>query len=79
MERVREMVEDFMRHYGRVLAVAVVMSGTLFAAHEALAAVVTGTAEDDALIGTDLDDHLGGRAGMTTSRAIPVTTTLAAV
>ena len=79
MERVREMVEDFMRHYGRVLAVAVVMSGTLFAAHEALAAVVTGTAEDDALIGTDLDDHLGGRAGNDYLKGYSATTTLAAV
>lgn len=63
MERVCEMIEDYVRRYGRVLAVAVVMSGTLFVAHEALAAVMTGTAGDDALIGTDLDDHLRGRAG----------------
>jgi Ca2+-binding RTX toxin-like protein len=46
-----------------LLTVVVVMFGVFFAAHEAIAKVLTGTAGDDALIGTDLDDCLRGRAG----------------
>jgi Ca2+-binding RTX toxin-like protein len=46
-----------------LLTVMVVMVGALFAAHEALAEILTGTAGDDTLLGTDGKDRLKGRRG----------------
>ncbi len=48
-----------------LLTVMVVMVGApfFFAAHEALAEVLTGTAGNDTLVGTDSNDDLKGRAG----------------
>src|SRR5215208_135713 len=46
-----------------LLTVMVMMAGTLFAAHEALAKVLTGTAADDTLVGTNRDDRLTGLSG----------------
>jgi RTX calcium-binding nonapeptide repeat (4 copies) len=46
-----------------LLTMMVVMVGVLFASHEALAKVLTGTSGDDTLLGTDRDDRLGGRGG----------------
>ena len=43
--------------------VMVVMVGTLFARHQALAKVLTGTPGEDTLLGTDSHDHIDGRAG----------------
>jgi Ca2+-binding RTX toxin-like protein len=45
-----------------LLPVTVVVVGALFAGHEALAKVFTGTAGEDTLIGTDRDDRLTGLA-----------------
>ena len=46
-----------------LLTMMVVMVGALFATHEALAKVLTGTSGDDMLLGTDRDDRLDGRGG----------------
>src|SRR5918995_833975 len=46
-----------------LLAMVVVMVGALFATHEALAKVLTGTSGDDLLLGTDRDDRLKGGGG----------------
>jgi Ca2+-binding RTX toxin-like protein len=46
-----------------LLTMMVVMVGALFAGHEALAKVLTGTGGDDTLLGTDRDDRLKGRGG----------------
>ena len=46
-----------------LLTVMVMMVGTLFAGHEALAKVLTGTGGEDTLVGTDSEDRLTGRAG----------------
>jgi hypothetical protein len=46
-----------------LLAVMVVMVAVFFAGHQALAEVLTGTAGDDTLVGTDEDDRLNGRGG----------------
>ncbi len=46
-----------------LLTVMVVMVGALFAGHEALAKVLTGTGGEDTLLGTDRDDRLDGRGG----------------
>src|SRR5215204_4115215 len=46
-----------------LLTMMVVMVGALLAGHEALAKVLTGTASNDTLLGTDRDDRLDGRAG----------------
>jgi Ca2+-binding RTX toxin-like protein len=46
-----------------LLTMVVVMVGALFATHEALAKVLTGTGGDDTLLGTDRDDRLDGRGG----------------
>src|SRR5918999_1523011 len=47
-----------------LLTVMVVMVGApFFAAHEALAEVLTGTDGDDRLVGTDRDDRLAGGGG----------------
>jgi Ca2+-binding RTX toxin-like protein len=45
-----------------LLTMMVVMVGALFAGHQALAKVLTGTG-DDMLFGTDRDDRLKGRGG----------------
>jgi Ca2+-binding RTX toxin-like protein len=45
-----------------LLTMMVVMVGALFAGHQALAKVLTGTG-DDMLFGTDRDDRLEGRGG----------------
>src|SRR5829696_8789015 len=45
-----------------LLTMMVVMVVALFAGHEALAKVLTGTGGDDTLVGTDRDDRLVGRA-----------------
>jgi hypothetical protein len=39
----------------------VIMVGALFATHEALAKVLSGTGGDDMLLGTGRDDRLDGR------------------
>ena len=41
-----------------LLTVMVVMVGALFAGHQALAKILTGTAGDDTLVGTDGKDRL---------------------
>src|SRR5215213_4470749 len=46
-----------------LLTMMVMMVGALFATHEALAKVLTGTGGKDTLLGTDRDDHLDGRGG----------------
>jgi Ca2+-binding RTX toxin-like protein len=46
-----------------LLTMMVVMVGALYATHEALAKVLTGTSGDDMLLGTDRDDRLDGRGG----------------
>jgi Ca2+-binding RTX toxin-like protein len=46
-----------------LLTVMVVTVGALFAGHEALAKVLTGTGGEDTLVGTDRDDRLTGRGG----------------
>ena len=48
-----------------LLMVMVVMVGAppFFAAHEALAELLTGTSGNDTLLGTDKDDRLTGRGG----------------
>ena len=46
-----------------LLSMMVVMVGALFATHEALAKVLTGTGGDEMLLGTDRDDRLYGRSG----------------
>ena len=46
-----------------LLTVMVIMGGALFAGHQALAKVLTGTAGEDKLLGTDTADGLDGRAG----------------
>jgi Ca2+-binding RTX toxin-like protein len=46
-----------------LLTVMVVMVAALFAGHEALAKVLTGTGGEDTLLGTDGDDRLDGRGG----------------
>src|SRR5215207_9319382 len=51
-----------------LLTVMLVMVGTLFARHEALAKVLIGTAGDDTLLGTDRDDSLTGSGGDDTIR-----------
>jgi hypothetical protein len=43
--------------------VMVVMVGALFAGHQALAKVLTGTPGEDTLLGTDSHDRIDGRAG----------------
>jgi hypothetical protein len=45
-----------------LLTVMVVMVGALFAGHQALAKILTGTAGDDTLVGTDGKDRLKGTA-----------------
>ena len=47
-----------------LLTLMVVTAGTLFAGHDALAKVLTGTGGDDTLLGTDRNDRLTGRAGV---------------
>ena len=46
-----------------LFTVIVVMVGALFATHEALAMVLSGTGGKDTLLGTDRDDRLDGRGG----------------
>ncbi len=46
-----------------LLTVMVVMLGALFATHEALAKVLTGTGGKDRLLGTDRDNRFTGRDG----------------
>jgi Ca2+-binding RTX toxin-like protein len=46
-----------------LLTVMVVMVGALFAGHEALAKVLTGTGGEDTLVGTDRDDRFTGLRG----------------
>ncbi len=46
-----------------LLTVMVVLVGALFAGQEALAKVLTGTAGDDTLVGTDRDDRFTARDG----------------
>ena len=46
-----------------LLTVMVVMVGALFATHQALAKVLTGTEGEDTLVGTDRDDRLTGLRG----------------
>jgi|SRR5215203_5257928 len=46
-----------------LLTMMVVLVGALFATHEALAKVLSGTSGDDMLLGTDRDDRLDGRGG----------------
>jgi Ca2+-binding RTX toxin-like protein len=47
----------------RLYILLTVMVGALFTGQEALAKVLTGTAGDDTLVGTNGDDHIEGRAG----------------
>jgi hypothetical protein len=59
-----------------LLTVMVVMLGALFATHEALAKVLTGTGGKDRLLGTDRDNRASRVAtGRTTSRAAAGPTT----
>jgi Ca2+-binding RTX toxin-like protein len=46
-----------------LLTVMVVMVGAFFAAHEAVAKVLTGTGGEDTLVGTDRNDRFTGRGG----------------
>ena len=46
-----------------LLTVMVVMVGALFAGHEALAKVLTGTGGEDTLVGTDRNDRFTGLRG----------------
>jgi Ca2+-binding RTX toxin-like protein len=46
-----------------LLMVMVVTVGALFAGHQAFAEVLTGTAGEDTLLGTDKDDRLKGGGG----------------